>query len=67
MTDLVIEVRGGVVVEVYSNTSKRHVTIIDWDNIEGGSAQRLDLPMRPGRGDAVRDPVCGGVFRSAQY
>ena len=34
MSDLVIEVRGGVVVEVYSRTPKKHVTIIDWDNIE---------------------------------
>lgn len=40
MSDLVIEVRGGVVVEVYSKTPERHVTIIDWDDIETKDTSR---------------------------
>ena len=40
MCDLVVEVRGGVVVEVYSRTPEKHVAIIDWDDIKAGDASR---------------------------
>jgi len=36
MTDIVIEVRGGVVVEIYSKNSNTRAVIIDWDNMETG-------------------------------
>jgi len=32
ISDVIIEVRGGNVVEVYTRSPLIHVTIIDWDN-----------------------------------
>ena len=34
--DIIIEVRGGNVVEVYGRSQKTRVTIVDWDNWEAG-------------------------------
>ena len=34
MVDIIVEVRGGVVVEVYSKDASQRVAIVDWDNIE---------------------------------
>jgi hypothetical protein len=34
--DIIIEVRGGNVVEVYGRSQKTRVTIVDWDNREAG-------------------------------
>jgi len=36
MSDVIVEVRGGNVVEVYGRSPKTRVTIIDWDNWESG-------------------------------
>lgn len=36
MTELVVEVRGGVIVESYSNLADLVVTVVDWDDIEAG-------------------------------
>ena len=36
MSDVIVEVRGGVVVEVYSKSRRTRVVVIDWDNIEEG-------------------------------
>lgn len=42
LPDVVIEVRGGVVQAVYTNTKKLTVTLVDWDNIrEGGGAEKV--------------------------
>jgi hypothetical protein len=35
MTDLVVEVRGGVVQEVYCDDPRIRVVLVDWDEIEG--------------------------------
>ncbi|HUV03756.1 MAG TPA: hypothetical protein VMX94_01470 [Armatimonadota bacterium] len=34
MNDIVVEVRGGVVVEVYTNITDARVVIVDWDEAE---------------------------------
>ncbi len=34
MKDLVIEVRGGVVQQVYCNNSNIRVVLVDWDDVE---------------------------------
>jgi len=39
MVDIVIEVRGGVVVEVYSRNPGSRVLIVDWDSFEVGDAR----------------------------
>jgi len=39
MVDIVIEVRGGVVVEVYSRNPGSRVLIIDWDDLEVNNAR----------------------------
>ncbi|MCX6349307.1 MAG: hypothetical protein NTV79_07400 [Candidatus Aureabacteria bacterium] len=36
MADIVIEVRGGVVVEVYSKKAGLRALIVDWDSFEVG-------------------------------
>ncbi len=41
MKDLVIEVRGGNVVEVYSDITDVHITLIDWDSIEADNEPGL--------------------------
>ena len=49
MNRILIEVRGGVVQEVYA-TPKVEVAIVDWDNVEGArvgmwqSADESDIP-----------------------
>ena len=35
--DVIIEVRGGNVVEVYGRSQKTRVTIVDWDSLEAGN------------------------------
>lgn len=34
MSDIVVEVRGGVVVEVYTDVAGARVVVVDWDNAE---------------------------------
>ena len=42
MTKVVIEVRGGNVVECYSDNHELEICIIDWDNIDaGGEAAKI--------------------------
>jgi len=36
MTDVIVEVRGGVVVEVYSKDHRTRVAVVDWDDVEEG-------------------------------
>lgn len=36
MKNLIIEVRGGVVAEVYSDEKDLNVILIDWDNVDEG-------------------------------
>ena len=36
LVDVIIEIRGGNVVEIYGHPEKTRVTIIDWDNWEAG-------------------------------
>jgi hypothetical protein len=36
MGEVVVEVRGGVVVEVYSTDARAHVFIVDWDDLTAG-------------------------------
>ncbi len=33
MSDIVVEVRGGVVVDIYSNSPDIRLVLVDWDNI----------------------------------
>ncbi len=37
MTNIVLEVRGGVVVEGYADDSNIKITVVDWDDYENGS------------------------------
>lgn len=48
MTEIFVEVRGGVLVESYSNKANVIVRIIDWDNINAGdeSVARI-IPCLP--------------------
>jgi hypothetical protein len=39
MTDVIVEVSGGVVVEVYSKNPRTRVVVIDWDDIEDGGTR----------------------------
>lgn len=42
MSDVIIEVRGGNVVEVYSALLSLRIAVVDWDNLEGeGSRPRV--------------------------
>jgi len=34
MSDIVVEVRGGVVIEVYTDVTDARVVIVDWDEAE---------------------------------
>jgi hypothetical protein len=36
MADIVIEIRDGVVAEVYSDRDDLQVVVVDWDSIESG-------------------------------
>lgn len=36
MDDIVVEVRGGVVVEIYSDLPNLRFVLVDWDNINAG-------------------------------
>lgn len=36
MKDIVIEIRGGVVVEIYSDLPDVNLILVDWDNIQEG-------------------------------
>lgn len=36
MTDVVVEVRGGTVVKVYSERPETRVTVVDWDDLGAG-------------------------------
>lgn len=38
MRDIVVEVRGGLVVEIYSDLPDVRLTLVDWDNIHEGDA-----------------------------
>ena len=41
MTDVVVEVRGGTVVEVYSKCPDTRVMVVDWDDLEAGDNRGL--------------------------
>jgi hypothetical protein len=36
MNDVVVEVRGGIVVEIYSDAPDLRLSLVDWDNIRDG-------------------------------
>jgi hypothetical protein len=36
MADIVVEVRGGMVVEIYSDLPELRCVLVDWDNIHAG-------------------------------
>ena len=36
MRDVIIEVRGGVLVEIYSNDPNMRIVVVNWDRIEEG-------------------------------
>jgi len=37
MNDIVVEVRGGLVVEIYSDLPALRFVLVDWDNIHDGA------------------------------
>jgi len=41
LTDIIVEVRGGVVVGVYTDVPDARVVLVDWDNIEAGDRAGL--------------------------
>jgi len=41
MNDIVVEVRGGVVVEVYTSVRGARVLIVDWDDLEGADQSEV--------------------------
>jgi CO dehydrogenase nickel-insertion accessory protein CooC1 len=48
--EIVIEVRGGTVVEVYATTANPRVVLIDWDEIANGdlhSQVGVEFPLQP--------------------
>lgn len=60
MNEIVVEVRGGVVVEVYGSDPTR-ITIIDWDEIRGNNASpsaRLDYGQCQPLSSLPRDTLC---------
>jgi hypothetical protein len=46
MTDIVVEIRGGVVADVYSRRPGVRVTIVDWDNMEEGNVDTCVAVVR---------------------
>lgn len=44
MQKIVIEVRGGVLTTVYSENDDLDITVVDWDNIEGGDKPIHSFP-----------------------
>ncbi|MGD1278373.1 MAG: hypothetical protein ABR964_14265 [Tepidisphaeraceae bacterium] len=50
MTDVVIEVRGGVLVEVYSARRDLRIILVDWDEINDGASGVGDFGRVPLRG-----------------
>ncbi len=49
MTDLVIEIQGGVLQSVYTNDESIRVALIDWDDINDGPSvsSELSFPTDP--------------------
>jgi hypothetical protein len=36
MSDVIVEIRGGVLIEIYGNDSNVRVIVIDWDKLQDG-------------------------------
>lgn len=47
MDKIVIEIRGGVLVEVYSDRPNLEITLVDWDNIESNDTPVNSFPYSP--------------------
>ena len=48
MKTLVIEVRGGVVQEIYTDAEDLRVVLVDWDDVDySGEAAGGDFPVQP--------------------
>ena len=48
--EIIIEVRGGTVVEVYATTASPRVVLIDWDETADGDVESqvgVELPLQP--------------------
>jgi hypothetical protein len=43
MSDVIVEVRGGNIVAVYGRSTKTQVTIVDWDNLETGDTDIVEV------------------------
>lgn len=46
MIDLVIEIRGGVLVEIYTKRNNVSVAVVDWDNEPCGSPASFGHPIQ---------------------
>jgi hypothetical protein len=46
MFDLVIEIRGGVLVAIYTRRNNVSVAVVDWDNEPDGSPASFGQPIR---------------------
>lgn len=46
MFDLVIEIRGGVLVEIYTKRNNVSVAVVDWDNEPYGSPASFGQPIQ---------------------
>jgi hypothetical protein len=46
MIDMVIEIRGGVLVGVYTNRKNLSVAVVDWDNSPCGFPVSWEQPVR---------------------
>lgn len=45
MITILIEVRGGVVQEIYSDQNNARVVLVDWDRVETGDSIATRLPL----------------------
>jgi len=59
MTKVVIEVRGGVVQDVYTDTEEIEYTVIDYDNIEAGEAAKQEFETMAIDGRRIEQVVSG--------
>jgi hypothetical protein len=62
MRNVIIEVRGGVVVEIYSDSSDTRITLIDWDEADEDEDSRAGIEWRPSRLDEM-PPDTDAEFR----
>jgi hypothetical protein len=53
MQNVIVEVRGGVVVEIYSDNPDTRITVVDWDEASEGEQTSAGFEWRPSRLDEI--------------